>query len=182
MKTFLLYPFRFLNGILDRAFAFLGAVLLAQFPQFYGQYLQRLGGHLDELRRTVATYEQAAAALGLTLDQFIVEHMLSDSETLTASGEIIVGLVERLSRMEHSFTALAGATPWNRWLIFLQEAEWLIARQTWGAFTPGLPATAEGLAYAVVGLVLGWGVYALLKTAGSPLFRRVFAATILKKA
>jgi len=43
LKT-LRHPVRFLDGIVDRVFTVLGAVTLSQFPQFYGQYMQRLGG------------------------------------------------------------------------------------------------------------------------------------------
>ncbi len=182
MKMLLRYPFRFLGGLLDRACALLGAVLLAQFPQYFGQYLQRLGGHLDELRATVYTYEQAAAALGLTLDQFIEEHLLAESEVLAASGNIIVNLLERLHRLEQSMSALLQADPLNRWFIFLREADWSIARQTWSAFTPGVPTTAEGLAYAGAGLMLGWGLYSLLKAVGQPVFRRIFASKRTRKS
>jgi len=38
-----------------------GAVLLAQAPEFLQQYLQRLGGHLDEARRMVEQAPQLAA-------------------------------------------------------------------------------------------------------------------------
>ena len=54
MRRILAYPLRFLGSILDRIIAGLGAILLAQFPQYFGQYLQRLGGHLNELRHRVA--------------------------------------------------------------------------------------------------------------------------------
>ncbi len=172
MKKLLFYPLRFLNGLLDRAFALLGALLLAQFPQFYGQYLQRLGGHIDELRRTVEVYEQAAATLGISLEQYIEEHLAAESEVIISSGKVISNLVDRLWQMEASFQALIQATPFTRWLIFLREADWAVVRQCLNRFTPGVPTTAEGLAYAGAGLLLGWGVYALCKTLITTAFKR----------
>jgi hypothetical protein len=161
VKRLLRYPLRFLNGLLDRAFALLGALILAQFPQFYGQYLQRLGGHIDELRRTVEVYEQAASALGISLEQYIEEHLAAESEVIASSGEIISNLVERLWQLESSFQALIQATPLTRWVVFLQNADWSVVRQCLHRFTPGVPTTAEGLVYAGAGLLLGWGLYAL---------------------
>ncbi len=172
MKTILRYPFRLLNGLLDRSFALAGALLLAQFPQFYSQYLQRLGGHLEEMRRTVAAYEEAAAAAGLSLERYVEEHLISDSEVFTSSGQIIASLVERLAKLEQSCEALLQASPFSRWLVFLSEADWAITSETWRSFTPGVPTTLEGAAYAAAGLLLGWGAYVLLRTGAKPLFRR----------
>ena len=60
MEKILLYPFRFLDGLVDRVVSLAGAVGLAQFPQFFAQYLQRLGGHLEEARLVIARYRAAA--------------------------------------------------------------------------------------------------------------------------
>jgi hypothetical protein len=176
LKRLLFHPLMFLNGFVDRAFALLGAILLAQFPQFFGQYLQRLGGHLDEARRTVAAYETAAAALGLSLEEYIEHHLTSGSELFVSSGRVILGLVERFAQLQASFNALAGADPLTRWWVFLKEAELAIAVQTWRGFTPGVPTTAEGLIYAGAGLLLGWGLFALLKSLARPFWRRFFSS------
>lgn len=158
-------PVRFLDGILDRAFCILGAVALSQFPQFFGQYMQRLGGHLAEARLALAQYEAAAGALGLTLEDYIQEHLDSASPVFVSSGEVIRGLLERVHHLELSYQALQGATIFNRWFVFLREADWSIASGTWENFMPGVPTTFEGLTYALAGLLLGWGIYALIKMA-----------------
>ncbi len=163
------YPLQLVNGFLDRAFALAGAVLLAQFPQFYGQYIQRLAGHLDEARRTVGLYEETAASLGFTLEQYIEHHLVSDSTVFVSAGQVIASLLERLHQLERSFNALLEAAPLFRWWIFLQEAEWPIAAQTWHDFTPGIPTTVEGLLYAAAGLLLGWSCY----TAGKFLIQKL---------
>ena len=101
----LAYPLRFLDQFLDRVIAGLGAILLAQFPQYFGQYLQRLGGHLNELRHQVAEYEEAAASLGLTLGEYINEHLQAGSEIFVSTGRIMVELTGRLAEMEAAFAA-----------------------------------------------------------------------------
>jgi len=158
-----LKPLKFLDNILDRIAAALGAVTLSQFPQFYGQYLQRLGGHLDEAKRALDLYIRAAEDLGLTLEDYILEHLNSSSEIFVSSGQVIEALLDRYNELDQSYTALQGATIYNRWLIFIQEVDWSIAAGTWNNFMPGIPTTVEGLTYALSGLLLGWGIYALLK-------------------
>lgn len=158
------YPLRFIDGILDRVISIIGAVAFSQFPQFFGQYMQRLGGHLAEAQQALAQYIAAAEALNLTLDEYIREHLESGSEVFTSSGEVIQGLLERVQTLELSYQALQDATIYNRWLVFMREVDWSIATGTWENFVPGVPTTIEGLTYALAGLLLSWGVYILLKS------------------
>lgn len=46
-----------LDRVFSALFATAGAVLLAQFPQFLAQYLQRLGGHIDEAMLASSKYK-----------------------------------------------------------------------------------------------------------------------------
>jgi hypothetical protein len=168
----MLKPVKFLDNLLDRICAVLGAVALSQFPQFYGQYLQRLGGHLDEAKRTLDLYISAAENLGLTLEEYILEHLDSSSEIFISSGQVIEDLLVRYNELEQSYNALQGANIFNRWIIFIQEVDRSIAVGTWNNFMPGVPTTVEGLTYALFGLLLGWGIYALVKTLITFPFRR----------
>ncbi len=156
-------PLSFIDGILDRIISIIGAVAFSQFPQFFGQYMHRLGGHLDEARLFLAQYIAAAEALNLTLEEYIREHLESSSEVFVSSGEVIQSLLERVQSLELSYQALQDATIYNRWFVFLREVDWSIATGTWENFVPGVPTTVEGLTYALAGLLLGWGIYTLLK-------------------
>ena len=44
--------------LFDRALCVVGAILFSQLPEFFQQYLQRLGGHLDEARRQLEQFRQ----------------------------------------------------------------------------------------------------------------------------
>ena len=46
---------------------------LSQFPAYAQAYLQRLGGHVDALRRTVAEFDADAASLGLERNAALVQ-------------------------------------------------------------------------------------------------------------
>jgi hypothetical protein len=167
----MLKPFKFLDNIADRVCAALGAVGLSQFPQFYGQYMQRLGGHLDEARGAYEQYVKAAADAGLSIEDYILEHLNSTSEVFRSSGRVIENLVIRFYELEQSYNALEGANIYNRWFVFLKEVDWSIAAGTWDSFVPGVPTTIEGLVYALAGLLVGWGIYALIKTVVSYPFK-----------
>lgn len=156
-------PLKFIDGIFDRVFSIIGAVALSQFPQFFGQYLQRLGGHLAEARLTLVQYNSAAEALDMTLKEYIREHIESGSAVFKSSGEVIQNLLERYQSLDQAYRAMLDANIFNRWLVFFKEVDWSIAAGTWENFMPGVPTTIEGLTYAMVGLLLGWGLYALLK-------------------
>ncbi len=162
---------KFLDGIADRICAVLGAVGLSQFPQFFGQYMQRLGGHLSEARRIFEQYQKAAADAGLSLEDYIQEHLNATSEVFVSSGRVIENLVNRYYELEQSYLALADSNIFNRWFVFLREVDWEIAAGTWHSFIPGVPTTIEGLSYAIAGLLVGWGIYTALKTVATYPFR-----------
>jgi hypothetical protein len=174
MKKLLLYPLRLLDGLVDRLLAVAGALALVQFPQFYAQYLQRLGGHLDEARRTVEQYVKAASSYNLTLKEYINIYLTSNNKIFVSSGKIINDLVERWEHLQASFRALKAATPLNRWLVFLREMDPEISRQTWFNFTPGIPTTTEALVYALIGLLAAWGIYQGVKSLFRLIFRLIF--------
>jgi hypothetical protein len=59
-KNILFAPVRFIDSILDRICAVLGAAVFMQFPQYLTLYLQRLGGHVDEAARNLEKYKEIA--------------------------------------------------------------------------------------------------------------------------
>lgn len=164
MKKIFRYPLRLVDGLIDRILAVIGLIGLAQFPQFFHQYLQRLGGHLEEARLIIARYITAAEALGLSLEAYMAEHLSSDNQIFVSSGQVMTDLVQRLQQLEASFLALKQAGPFNRWWVFLREMEKPIVVETWQNFTPGIPTTLEGLCYGLAGLLVVWGLYQGLKS------------------
>ena len=59
------------EGLFDRLLCVAGAVLFSQVPEFMEQYLQRLGGHLDEARRQLEQLRDVAAQIRVTLEALI---------------------------------------------------------------------------------------------------------------
>lgn len=161
------------TGIADRLLSILGAVGMAQFPQFFGQYIQRLGGHLQEARRTVYQYQQAADKLDISLEEYIAQHFAADNPVFKSSGEVIAELLNRVQHLEQAFNSMQQSNPFTRWFVFLQDADWEIARQTLSHYTPGLPTNLEGIIYGLSGLLLGWGVYGLIRSGSCNLEKKI---------
>lgn len=171
MKKFLLLPLRALESLIDRILVIIGSVTLVQFPQFYAQYLQRLGGHLEECRRIVSDYAKTADSFNLSLQEYIMAHLTSDNPVFQSTGKIIENTLTRLVELESSFQALKTASLYNRWWVFLKNIDPAIFKQTCSVYTPGLPITFESLAYALVGLLITWGLYQGIKSMIKKLFK-----------
>lgn len=150
---------RFGETLLDRVLCVLGAVGLSQAPEFFQQYLQRLGGHLDEARRQLASYEVVARQSGITLQQLIDTTKAQAAEPVAKLGTVIADAQARVESLSAAETALRGASLWERPFVFLAHMDGSIAARTWEVFKPAVPVTAEGFVYAGVGMLLALAVY-----------------------
>ena len=147
------------EGLLDRALCVIGAVLFSQLPEFMQQYLQRLGGHLDEARRHLQQFRETAAQSGLTLDRLISQTNANADPAVAKLGGVMTEAVTRVHTLEAAQTALQNASLWSRPFVFLQHIDGAIARATWAIFKPAVPTTVEGLVYALVGMLVLLAVF-----------------------
>lgn len=161
------------EGLLDRLLCVAGAVLFSQAPEFLQQYLQRLGGHLDEARRQLAQFEQVATQAGMTLER-LGAHVSAASDATTANlGGVLRASLVRVGELQSAHDALAHASLLARPFVFLRQMDPAIARATWREFQPAVPTTLEGLAYALVGIVVLLALYhGGVKVGGRALARR----------
>ena len=143
-----------LDGLVDRVLAVVGALLFSQAPEFFQQYLQRLGGHLDEARRTLAQFERTAAEAGLTLDRFITQTSTNYDLAVAKLAKVMADAVERVQHLDTAFTSLRDASVWTRPFAFLQHLDVTIARATWTDYKPAVPTTVEGFVYGATGMLL----------------------------
>jgi len=162
--------------VLRAATALAGGVTLAQFPAFFGQYLQRLGGRLDQAQAQVARIEAAARAEGLGLEDYLGVFLHSSESPNRRHGSIMVEEIADLDRYRAAWDALSQAAPGERLLQFAERLDPGLARATLSDFSPGLSLTPEGLAYAAAGLCAGWGLAVLSGRAVAALSRQRRAA------
>lgn len=147
------------ESLVDRVLCVLGAVGLSQAPEFFQQYLQRLGGHLDEARMRVAQYEAVAQQSGITLGQLIETTKAQPVEPVAKLGRVIEDAETRMHSLAAAETALREASLWERPFVFMANLDLDIASGTWAVFKPAVPITLEGLIYAAVGMVLALVIY-----------------------
>ena len=149
------------EGLLDRALCVFGAVAFSQFPEFVQQYLQRLGGHLDEARRQLEQFRHVAAQSGLTLEQLIRQTAANSDAAVARLGDVMTDTLNRVHSLESAQAALQHATIWSRPFVFARYLDSAIARRTWEIFQPAVPTTPEGFVYALLGILVLLGTYHL---------------------
>jgi hypothetical protein len=158
-KSILLAPVRFLDSLLDRICAVLGAAAFMQFPQYLTLYIQRLGGHVDEAARNIDKYKEIAKDVGKTLHQYSQHLLNSKDETVFKTGQKIAEDIERYNYLAGALKELQSAPAYKKFIVFIQNVDLNIARGTWENFTPGLPLSLESAAYAAAGIIIGMIAY-----------------------
>jgi hypothetical protein len=153
--------FRASEGFLDRVLCLLGAVAFCQLPEFIQQYLQRLGGHLDEARHQLAVFETTAASppFNLTLPQYIERTSANSDRAVAQLGPIMQNSLDRVNELASAESALRNASIWERPFVFFANLDRSIASATLDVYKPAVPTTTEGLLYAAAGMIVILCVY-----------------------
>ncbi|MBU2982893.1 DUF2937 family protein [Lentibacter algarum] len=148
-----------------------GAAGLSQFPEFSQQYMQRLGGAVDELSRFVAEFDADADALGLSREAALVD-LAKGGDMGAARADTVVGTIERHARLSDDLAALQGAGPFTRAYEMRRFTDREISSRALEAFKPALPLSFEGGVFAGAGFLAGFGSLWLLLGLGRCMFSR----------
>src|SRR3954471_8041919 len=111
------------EGLLDRVLCVAGAISFSQAPEFMQQYMQRLGGHLDQARPQLMQFQQAAAQSGLTLDRFIAQTSTNADTAVAKLGGVMTRAVARVDSLESAQAALQNASLWTRPFVFIRHLD-----------------------------------------------------------
>lgn len=147
------------EAVVDRVLCVVGAVAFSQAPEFMQQYLQRLGGRLDEARRILGQYEDIARQAGITLENYIARTNANSDPVVAKLGGVMENTVTRVHDLAAAQAALQDASMFGRPFAFLRHLDAEIGRATWAVFKPAVPTTIEGAVYALAGAGLALGVY-----------------------
>lgn len=147
------------DGVLDRVLCVLGAIVFSQGPEFMQQYLQRLGGHLDEARRHLLQFEKVAEQSGLSLERLIQQTNANADPAVAKLGGVMDAAAERVAELEAAQQAILHAAVWERPVAFLRHVDADIAQATWAIYKPAVPTTVEGLVYAAIGMAVLLALY-----------------------
>ncbi len=141
----LLRTFDRLIGTVIAAFTGLAA---SQTQAIIAAYLQRLGGHLEEARRSLARLQSGELLPGID----------------PASQDRINGaFARRVEELTTAYNAVSDADAFRRPFEFARHFDRDIFEATLSAFTPALPLDTASAVYILMGIVLGWLCYELIK-------------------
>ncbi len=134
-----------------------GGISLSQAPAFTQAYLQRLGGHIDEARRTV---EGVA-------DGSILPWLQGGERS-----EAVIELNARVTELEQIQSSLLNSPSLMRPLALLRQADWSIADRAFDEFVPAIPLDPASLLWTGLGVVVALVIYELFKAPAALIRRR----------
>ncbi len=143
----------FIRGLIDRLLLLAAVITGGLVPGFITQYVQRLGGRLDQARLDLAPWQQIADQYHHgDLAQLIQYHLASRDPTFHAEGAAIQSLVTAVQRLQIAADALHGTLLHQLGYLAL-HADPELARATLGDWVPTFALSAEGIL-----LALGFGL------------------------
>ena len=136
--------------------ALLFGSLLSQFPEFYQQYLQRLGGQLDGIRLEITDLDQRAESVQKNRFEYIRRLLENDDPIVQNEGDNLARLLGKQIKLQRTFDDLNSSNPLWRSVRFAHHFNNEIAIPTLDSFRPAIPITVEGAYYFSLGAFLGW--------------------------
>ena len=141
-------------------------ISLSQFPEYSQQYVQRLGGAVDELTRVVDDFDRTASRSGQTRDQAL--DAMQGTQFLEDRRVDMERTIARQERLSVSYDRLREASAFTRVTHIHRFADAGINSRTWQDFQPAIPVTAEAGALLLGGYI---GLYGFLSGVGRLLRR-----------
>lgn len=148
-----------------------GAVGLSQFPEYAQQYMQRLGGQVEELSRDIKQLD--AMALDLRMGREDRLEQMAAVPTFAADAAHWRAKIARHARLSADLARLQDATPMQRLTMPYRVTDPQTAQAVWADFTPAVPFSAAGAASAGAGFLGGWTMLAALFAVLTAPFRRM---------
>ena len=147
-----------------------GAAGLSQFPEFSQQYMQRLGGQVDELARQVEAFDQTALTDGMGREEML--QAMAQTPLVAPQEAMWRRTFARHARLSENLMILQKASPLERLAMPHRMADTATVQAVWDDFTPAMPLSVAGAASAGTGFLGGWAAFATLFAVLAWPFRR----------
>ncbi len=134
----------------------LAGAVFSQFPEYSSQYVQRMGGALDELTTVVADFDKSANASGYTREQAL--DVMIGSDFLEARQADMKRTFHRFEKLSSDYSRLENANAFSRLAYVTRMRDGEIANGTVKDFKPAVPLTIEGAGFVGIGFLLGYGL------------------------
>lgn len=138
-----------------------GAVGVAQFPEYSQQYVQRLGGAVDELSRFMDEFDADAARLDMSRSAALVD-LAQGNQMGAARADTIVRTIERHERFSRDLEQMQGLGPFSRARYATRFTDGELAGRVWENYKPAMPVTFEGAMFAELGFLSGLALFSVL--------------------
>lgn len=145
-----------MTRIVNIAAGVLLAGSLSQFPEFSQQYVQRLGGAIDELSIVVRDFDKSAEATGQSREAALSS--LTGTEFLSRRQDDMRRTIGRHENLVLDYENLREANVYARLGYIARHSDRAIAVRTWQDFQPAVPLTLDGLALTLIGYLSGYGL------------------------
>ena len=136
-----------------------GGVLVAcsmsQFPEYSQQYVQRLGGAVDELSVVVRDFDKSATVTGQTRESALSS--MTGTEFLSRRQDDMRRTITRQEELTENYNVLRDANAYERLVYISRLSDTSLLDRTWDDFQPAVPLTLDGLVFTVVGYLAGYG-------------------------
>jgi len=154
---------KWIINALDRVFAVIGALVFSQAPMFMQQYQQQLAGHVAELQIQIDKMKAVAMNSGKNLESYIEKFTSNSDLDFMRQGELMQKMTDRYRDFSETLLSLNQSSAFTRPFVFISNMYSDIATSTFKTFNFGLEFSLEGLIYALVGIFLGFSIFAGIK-------------------
>lgn len=131
-----------------------GAAGVSQFPEYSQQYIQRLGGAVDELSRFMEDFDTDAAKFDMSREAALVD-LAQGGQMGAARAGTMVKTIERHARFSSDLKQLQGLGPFSRARYAARFTDSELASRVWENYKPAMPVTFEGAVFAGIGFLSG---------------------------
>ncbi len=144
------------------AIAVLAELIGSQGPEFAQQYLQRMGGALEELNRIIAQFDAEARRQNLTPAEGLRRLAENDDPLARERGKDMAEAIDRANRLTKQLAAITSGGPLTRLTVVAKDFDPEIARGTLDNYEPAAPLTLGALAAAGLAAFWGWAATHLI--------------------
>jgi hypothetical protein len=131
-------------------------VALSQFPEYSQQYVQRLGGAVDELKTVVSDFDQTAQSSGQTRSQALAS-MDSGDVFLQGRHDDMTRTINRYDYLNESYEILQPAGAFERLAYVRRFGDPQITKNAYADFQPAIPLSVDSILLLFGGYILGYG-------------------------
>jgi len=142
-----------LPRLTDFVTALVGALAGSQVPALYARYTHEVGARVRQAREGLDAVTAYAQREGMAVHEAL-DRLRAKGGIAEAAYTDLHDTYTVLERLEPAYTALTNAGPLTRPIMLLRHMDTAVAGDAFAGFTPALPLSGAGAAYAAGGALV----------------------------